>query len=141
MMRLNRSVPTRSSAVQRPRACAGALARIAFGPVSHRFRTTRRVTSPRLRVRPATVGLLMRARATTVRRSTEIRTDDTRSRWTAAGGGVGGGGGEGGGGPGGGGPGGGGPGGGGPGGGGGLEDPTLIVAAIPSPPGEPCNEQ
>src|SRR5215204_3166681 len=140
MLRLNRCVATRSSAVQRPRVFGGTLMRIVFEPGSHCFRTERRVERSRFSESCARIRTLMRARARTLRRWTQIRTDDTRSGWVVAGGGGGDGGcggGGGGGGPGGGGPGGGGPGG----GGGGDEEPTAIVPAIPTPPLPPWSEQ
>jgi hypothetical protein len=132
MLRLKRELPTRSLPTQRPRRSEpGSVARIAFGPATHCFRAEARIRRPRMSKRRACAGLLMRARATSLRtaprRSTEILTPVTTSGCTCGwgaggGGGVGAGGGAGGGGSG---------CGGGGGGGGGAAAATTTSAFMP----------
>src|SRR5215217_1671308 len=127
MLRLNRSVPTRNSAVQRPRGRrAGTTSRIVFMPADQRLRADARARCLRSSASVAVAALLIRPRATTTglppARPTMIRRARSSSGTTpgAGGGGVGGGG------TGGGGAGGGGPGGGGGGGG----APVTVTVAV-----------
>src|SRR5215211_6306177 len=128
MVRLNRNVPTRSSAVHRPRRRrAGATSRIVFMPTDQRLRADARTRCLRSSANPAVAGLLIRPLATTTglgpARATVIRAPRSSRATTrgACGGAAGGGGG---------GAGGGGPGGGGPGGGGEGAPVTVTVPVI-----------